>query len=138
VEPAGASKPTAADPATERELALSLKGWAQAWMTRDVERYLGFYSPTFQPSQGRSLARWEADRRRIIGSAKVVKLDLSGIKVTMKDADNATTIFVQAYQSPVFRDVVTKGLEWRKVDGKWRIEREVPNEALKAISTVGE
>ncbi|MBI5784832.1 MAG: TolC family outer membrane protein [Rhodocyclales bacterium] len=138
VEPAGASKPTAADPATERELALSLKGWAQAWMTRDIERYLGFYSPTFQPSQGRSLARWEADRRRIIGSAKVVKLDLSGIKVTMKDPDNATTIFVQAYQSPVFRDVVTKGLEWRKVDGKWRIEREVPNEALKAISTVGE
>lgn len=130
--------PTAADPATERELALSLKGWAQAWMTRDIERYLGFYSPTFQPAQGRSLAKWQADRRRIIGSAKVVKLDLSGIKVTMKDPDNAITTFVQAYQSPVFRDVVTKGLEWRKIDGKWRIEREVPNEALKAISTSGE
>jgi outer membrane protein, adhesin transport system len=134
----GAAYPTAADPATERELALSLKGWAQAWMTRDIEKYLGFYSPTFQPSQNRSLARWEADRRRIIGSAKVVKLDISGIKVTMKDPDNAITTFVQAYQSPVFRDVVTKGLEWRKVDGKWRIEREVPNEALKAISTAGE
>jgi adhesin transport system outer membrane protein len=127
-----------ASPATERELAGALKGWAQAWMTRDIERYLGFYSPTFEPSQGRSRAKWEADRRRIIGSAKVVKLDLSGIKVTMKDPDNATTTFVQAYQSPVFRDVVTKGLEWRKVDGKWLIEREVPNEALKAISTSGE
>jgi len=138
VEPAGAVKPIAADPATERELALSLKGWAQAWSTRDIERYLGFYSPTFRPAHGRTLAKWEAERRRIIGSAKVVKLDISGIKVTMKDADNAITTFVQAYQSPVFRDVVTKGLEWRKVDGKWRIEREVPNEALKAISTAGE
>jgi tRNA(Glu) U13 pseudouridine synthase TruD len=100
--------------------------------------YLGFYSPTFQPSQGRSLAKWEADRRRIIGSAKVVKLDLSGIKVTMNGPDSVTTTFVQAYQSPVFRDVVTKALEWRKVDGKWLIERELPNEALKAISTAGE
>lgn len=134
----GAANPMAADPATERELALSLKGWAQAWMTRDIERYLGFYSPTFQPSQGRDLAKWEADRRRIIGSAKVVKLDISGIKVTMDGPDIARTTFVQAYQSPVFRDVVTKGMDWRKVEGKWRIEREVPNEALKAISTAGE
>jgi adhesin transport system outer membrane protein len=129
---------TAADAATERDLALSLKGWAQAWMTRDIQRYLGFYSPTFQPSQGRSLMKWEADRRRIIGSARVVKLDLSGIKVTMNGPDSVTTTFVQAYQSPVFRDVVTKALEWRKVDGKWLIERELPNEALKAISTAGE
>lgn len=134
----GAAGSTAASPATERELALLLKGWAQAWMTRDIDRYLGFYSPTFQPSQGRSLAKWEADRRRIIGSAKVVKLDLSGIKVTMNGPDSVTTTFVQAYQSPVFRDVVTKALEWRKVDGKWLIERELPNEALKAISTAGE
>jgi adhesin transport system outer membrane protein len=136
--PQAEAAPALASPATERELASALKGWAQAWMTRDIERYLGFYSPTFVPSQGRSLDKWEADRRRIIGSAKVVKLDLSGIKVTMKDPDNATTTFVQAYQSPVFRDVVTKGLEWRKVDGKWLIEREVPNEALRAISTSGE
>lgn len=129
---------TAADAATERDLALSLKGWAQAWMTRDVPRYLGFYSPTFKPSEGRSLAKWESDRRRIIGSARMVKLDLSGIKVTMNGQDSATTTFVQAYQSPVFRDVVTKALEWRKVDGKWLIERELPNEAMRAISTAGE
>jgi adhesin transport system outer membrane protein len=135
---ANPASPTAADAATERELALLLKGWAQAWMTRDVPRYLGFYSPTFVPSHGRSLDRWEADRRRIIGSARMVKLDLSGIKVTMKDADNATTTFVQAYQSPVFRDVVTKTMEWRKVGGKWLIERELPNEAMRAISTSGE
>lgn len=140
VAAAGAGTATAAgaDAATERDLALSLKGWAQAWMTRDVPRYLGFYSPTFKPSEGRSLAKWEADRRRIIGSARMVKLDLSGIKVTMNGQDNAKTTFVQAYQSPVFRDVVTKALEWRKVDGKWLIERELPNEALKAISTTGE
>jgi outer membrane protein, adhesin transport system len=137
--PSGAAgNGTAASPAVEKELALSLKGWAQAWMTRDVNGYLSYYSPTFQPSQGRSRARWEADRRRIIGAAKMVKLDLSGIKVTMKDPDNATTVFVQAYQSPVFRDVVTKALEWRKVNGKWLIERELPNEALKAISTSGQ
>jgi outer membrane protein, adhesin transport system len=128
----------AASPTDERELVLSLKGWAQAWMTRDIKDYLDFYSPTFQPSHGRSLARWQADRRRIIGSAKMIKLDLSGIKVTMKDADNATTTFVQAYQSPVFRDVVTKALDWRKVDGKWLIEREAPNMALKPVSTTGE
>ncbi len=138
VDATGAARSTAADAGTERELGLSLKGWAQAWMTRDIDRYLGFYAPTFQPAQGRSLARWEADRRRIIGSARIVKLDISGIKVTMQDPDNATTTFVQAYQSPMFRDVVTKGLNWRKVGGKWLIEREVPNETLRAISTTGE
>ncbi|HZV54052.1 MAG TPA: TolC family outer membrane protein [Rhodocyclaceae bacterium] len=125
-------------PGTERELAEALKAWAQAWMTRDVPRYLGFYSPTFVPSQGRSLATWTADRKRIIGSTRMVKLDLSGIKVSMKDPSDATTTFVQAYQSPVFRDVVTKAMDWRKVDGKWLIERESPNQAMRAISTAGE
>lgn len=120
---------------TERDLAESLKGWAQAWMTRDVSRYLGYYSPTFTPTQGRSLTAWKADRERIIGSAKAVKLDLSGIKVTTKGSDAATTTFVQAYQSPVYRDVVTKTLEWRKVNGKWLIQRELPNVAMRPIST---
>lgn len=124
--------------ATERDLAEALKGWAQAWMTRDVPRYLGYYAPTFVPAQGRNQAAWKADRERIIGSAKMVKLDISGIKVTSKDADTATTTFIQAYQSPVFRDVVTKALEWRKVDGKWLIQRELPNQALKRISTSNE
>lgn len=122
---------------TERDLAEALKGWAHAWMTRDVLSYLSYYAPTFVPSQGRSQAAWKADRQRIIGSAEVIKLDLSGIKVTSQDSSTATTTFVQAYQSPIYRDVVTKSLEWRKVGGKWLIQREIPSEAMRPISTSG-
>jgi adhesin transport system outer membrane protein len=135
---AGAVSGAVAGAGTERELAEALKAWAQAWMSRDVPRYLSFYSPTFVPAHARSHAAWEADRKRIVGSATAVKLDLSGIKVDMKDPDNATTTFVQAYQSPLYRDVVTKTLGWRKVDGKWLIQREFADQAMRPISTTSE
>ncbi|HTY02140.1 MAG TPA: TolC family outer membrane protein [Rhodocyclaceae bacterium] len=122
---------------TERELAEALKGWAAAWGRRDIPAYLGYYSPAFVPERGRSRAAWTADRKRIIGSAGAVKVDVSGIKVIMKGPDTATTTFIQAYQSPVFRDVVAKSLDWRRLDGKWLIERESADQAMRAISTTG-
>jgi outer membrane protein, adhesin transport system len=131
----GAAAGAAAQPGTDRLLVEALRAWAQAWSSRDITRYLGFYSPTFVPAQARTREIWTAERKRIIGAAEVVKLDLSDIKVAIKDADRVTTTFAQAYQSPIYRDVVTKTLEWRNVDGKWLIEREVANQALSAIST---
>jgi outer membrane protein, adhesin transport system len=122
----------------ERELAEALKGWASAWGRRDVAGYLGHYSPTFAPAHGRSRNAWTADRKRIIGGAGLVKVDVSGIKVNLKDPASATTTFVQAYQSPTFRDVVTKALEWRRVDGKWLIEREAADQAMRPISATPE
>jgi adhesin transport system outer membrane protein len=131
----GAPVPTSG---SDREFAEALKAWAQAWMTRDIQRYLGFYSPTFTPAHGRSRAAWTADRKRIIGTANVVKLDLSGIKVDRNGPDRVTTRFVQAYQSPIYRDVVTKALAWRNVDGKWLIESETADQAMRPISTTPE
>lgn len=122
----------------ERLLVDALNGWAKAWAARDIERYLTFYAPSFVPTQGRSLPAWEKDRRRIIGSAKEVMLNLSDIRVSLSAPDVAKTTFTQAYQSPVFRDVVVKALEWRKVDGKWLIQRELPNQKIRPISTTEE
>ena len=111
-----------------------LKAWAQAWSNRDIAGYLGFYAPDFVPAQGKR-GTWARERERIIGEAGSIKLDLSDIRLTVKDKDSATTSFGQAYQSPIFRDVVNKTLEWKRVDGKWRIVREYADQAMRPIST---
>ncbi len=117
----GAIAPGTAD----RELFEALKAWARAWSARDLPAYFGFYAPDFQPQRG-SRGQWERERRRIIGEAEKIKLDLSDVKIETKDDGRAVTTFAQAYQSPIYRDVVFKTLEWRKADDRWRIVREVP------------
>lgn len=119
----------------DREVAEALKGWAQAWSSRDIASYLKFYAPAFGPALARTRAAWSSERERIIGEAGSIKLDVSDIRLTMKDRDSATTSFVQAYQSPIYRDVVNKTLEWRRIDGKWLIVREVADQAMRPIST---
>lgn len=109
----------------DMELSEALKGWARAWSSRDLPAYLAFYAPDFQPQRG-SRGFWESERKRIIGEAVQIKLDVSDVKVEMKDGGRAVTTFAQAYQSPIYRDVVIKTLEWRKTDGRWLIVREVP------------
>jgi len=113
----------------ERELAEVLKAWARAWSTRDLPAYMNFYAPDFAPLRG-DRSFWTGERKRIIGEAGSIKLDLSDIKVMIKDGDRATTTFGQSYQSPIYRDVVSKTLEWKRVNGKWLIVREVPQQQV--------
>ena len=125
VRDSAATTAVAATPvaAGEAELRTALKGWASAWSGRNVAAYLDSYAENFKPA-GSDRAAWAEARRRVIGKAGDINLELTDIKVVMADASRATTSFRQAYRASGYQDVVSKTLEWQKAGGRWRIVSE--------------
>lgn len=102
----------------------ALQSWAAAWRSRDVAAYLKSYAPNFVPEEGITWDAWAARRKRIIGKTGEISLDLSDIKVSATDATHASTEFKQKYRSPSYQDVVSKTLDWVRIDNRWLILHE--------------
>jgi adhesin transport system outer membrane protein len=109
----------------EREVADALKAWMLAWSSRNLHGYLDSYAQNFAPAEGGDRAAWAGSRKRIISKAGDIHLDISDIKLAMKDPQHAVTTFRQTYRAASYQDVVLKTLEWQKIDGKWLIIHEV-------------
>jgi hypothetical protein len=110
----------------DSELRNALKTWAAAWSSHNVAAYLDTYAPTFAPTSG-ATAAWATSRKHTIEKAGDINVDLSDIKVTVKDDKRATTVFRQNYRAANYQDAVSKTLEWEKSEGRWRIVRETAN-----------
>jgi len=107
-----------------QEINDALQAWAAAWRARDIPLYLTKYVQNFEPQMGVTLKQWLSERKRIIGQAQQITLELSEIKLNSTDPNRASTTFKQKYRSPIYRDDVSKTLDWVKLDNKWLIQRE--------------
>jgi Flp pilus assembly protein TadD len=114
---------TAAAPGTEAIGSL-VRDWAAAWSAQDVDRYLGFYAPSFAPEGGASRQAWEAQRRSRISKPKEIRVTVTDVKVEPLADGGAQATFRQDYASDVLNNQSTKVLEMTQVDGQWRIRRE--------------
>jgi ketosteroid isomerase-like protein len=101
----------------------AIDSWAAAWSKRDVDGYLAAYAPDFKPEKGKRSA-WEKQRRERVGKAKHIKVTVGTPQITSNGADQASARFTQVYESDSHTDTSEKKLEFRLVDGKWRITRE--------------
>ncbi len=120
-----AAAPVSAPPAPQDTLKTEVERWRQAWAARDVEAYLAFYSPGFQPANGQSRDEWAAGRRRIIGSRKSIVLSLSDLQLQADAPDRWRTQFLQDYASDgLVEKQLPKTLEWALEEGQWRIVAE--------------
>jgi tetratricopeptide (TPR) repeat protein len=99
-------------------------GWAAAWSSKDVEKYLAYYAPDFAPEGGTSRQAWEAQRRARIAKPREIKVAVSDLKVEPVGADRVHVSFTQDYQSDVLSNRSTKVLELSQAGGQWRIRRE--------------
>lgn len=114
------------DPAhVSRNLIERTRLWAQAWMERDVNAYIGFYSPTFKPEQG-SYESWEANRRDRLRGASKIEIDIADIQVvpSFDDPSLYELSFTQSYRSNNYQEKSRKTLVWKQISGKWQIIRE--------------
>ena len=125
-----APAPPQSETTPERAVAEALKAWTTAWSDRNAQAYLDAYAPAFAPADGRTREAWAAKRKRALERAKEISLDIRDIKLAVRDARHASTVFRQAYRSEQFKDVVLKTLEWERVDGRWLIVGETA-EAVK-------
>jgi hypothetical protein len=89
-------------------------------MSHDVDRYLSFYGPDFQPLKG-SKANWIAERHRLVGKPGTITVTLSNIRTQALTDTRVETSFDQAYVSSNFKDTMHKTLVWDRVGSEWKI-----------------
>ncbi|HSH08690.1 MAG TPA: FimV/HubP family polar landmark protein, partial [Burkholderiales bacterium] len=104
--------------------------WAKAWSARDVEGYLGFYSPAFKPADGQSRSAWAKLRRVRVAGPRFIEVTISNIEVLQRDDRRAAATFEQQYRSDRFQDRVTKTLEFAREGARWLIVEERSGSAV--------
>lgn len=100
-----------------------LRDWAAAWMSKDVDRYMTFYSKDFK-SNTMSTQRWMSERRRLVGKKGPIDVTISNIRTKQTGPDTVETAFDQSYTSNDFKDQVTKTLTWKQEGTQWNIIHE--------------
>jgi tetratricopeptide (TPR) repeat protein len=118
-----AAPPARAAAGGQDEVVKTVRGWAQAWSSKNVNGYLGYYAKDFKPPKGEARASWEAGRRQRIMAPKQIEVSVDAPRVRM-NGDRASVTFRQHYRSDSLKTSSTKTLELVKVDGKWLIREE--------------
>lgn len=119
--------PKPADPAINEEQAISdaVSNWAQAWSSKDLDKYFASYSDSFVPAKGQSRKDWDKTRRERISRPSSINVDIANPTITMDGAENAKVSFKQTYKAdgkPIRTD---KTLLLKKTNGSWLIEQEI-------------
>lgn len=110
----------------QTEVASRVTAWANAWKNKDLQSYMSYYSPHFQPKKIASREAWIQQRKLRLSEAQGdIKLKLDGIRLNGHD-ELAVASFTQHYHSPKYSDVMQKKLrlELALEDGQWMIVRE--------------
>ena len=102
-----------------------LDSWEEAWESRDIDRYLGFYSPNYIPERNRTLPEWKAFRTKRLSRPENIQLTLGVSDIKILDNGNCRVSFLQTYHSDFYNDEVLKVLELEKSGDFWLIVREV-------------
>jgi hypothetical protein len=109
-------------PLTEADVRVLLERWRRAWESRQLDRYLAFYSSDFR-ANGKGLAAWRAHKAGVFRSASSISVQVRDLTIDAT-AGAVTVSFVQVYQSDNHRDVGRKTLRLRDEGGVYRIVRE--------------
>lgn len=117
--------PAAPEPSADRAAVLdALQGWAAAWSSQDVNRYLASYSADFDPGGGLSLNTWKQQRRARLAAPTSISVQVINPQVRDLGGDTVQVRFVQVYQSNSYADQVNKVMDLRMENGAWRIVAE--------------
>ncbi len=124
---ASVEKPEPGKPVEQGEsrvILRTLTAWAEAWSSKDVPAYLGFYSNEFRAPGGVSRSAWEKTRRERIIKPKSIEVSIANPKVSFTDSTHARVSFRQSYHSDAIKTNTAKTLEMVKAGEKWQILQE--------------
>ena len=118
---------TVADTAKNADEALiaTVNNWAQAWASKDLEKYFASYGANFKPAKGESRKSWEEQRRDRITRPTKISIELSKLNITSIDSNNAKVYFKQLYRADNKPIRTAKTLLMKKAGDNWFIEQEV-------------
>ena len=121
--PASAPAAATATPGSTAEVESAVRGWAAAWASQDMDRYLGAYGPEFNPGGGQSRKSWEEERRaRIVGKSSI-SVNLENLAINV-NGQTATAKFRQIYRADNLNISSRKTLELHRSGNQWQIRKE--------------
>lgn len=106
----------------EREVRGFIESWRQAWESREVDGYMGFYSPNFQ-SSWHDHRQWKEKKRKLVQRYKSIRVRLGSVSVYRQDG-LITAIFSQDYTSDSFRSTGLKVVYLTRSEKKLQIYAE--------------
>lgn len=107
----------------QREVEASVRSWAVAWSSKDMNGYLGAYATSFAPPGGQARKAWESDRRARIEPRSRIGVEVNNLEVSV-EGDKATARFRQDYTSDTLNVTSRKTLDLVKSGNRWLIVRE--------------
>ncbi|NYE63340.1 ketosteroid isomerase-like protein [Duganella sp. 1224] len=123
LKPAPAPKPDT----SERDAVLAqVHAWAKAWAAQNVDSYLAYYGPQFEPPKGLSRKAWAEERRARIEGKGRIQVEVASPEVTV-NGSTARVTFRQTYESDRLTARSRKTLVMVKNGGKWQIKQEISN-----------
>jgi hypothetical protein len=96
--------------------------WLDSWQSGDMETYRRCYAPDFR-SKGMNLDAWVSYKTKVYRKSKNIHIRIDQLRISVEE-NTATAVFTQYYRSPIFKDTGKKKLEFRKINGEWKIYRE--------------
>ena len=119
-----ASKTAVAATLSEEQVAISkrLNAWAEAWRTKNIAQYLGYYSNQFRP-EGITNKAWVAQRQQRLAKPGPINLTIDNVSVRV-DGPVASARFIQTYSANGYSDRVSKLMVFEQQNAEWRIVKE--------------
>jgi murein L,D-transpeptidase YafK len=107
--------------AERRSLAAAVEQWRADWESRDTEKYLAHYSPTFD-----DLAGWSAHKRKVNAGKRWIKVGLAEVSMFRypRQGDSVMVTFQQDYKSDTLSNAMRKRQYWKKEGARWKIIHE--------------
>ncbi len=121
--PVAATPPAANLSGDNTAVEASVRGWAQAWASKDVGRYLGAYGKDFDPTGSQSRASWEEERKQRIVGKRSISVGVSDLQINVSGG-KATARFRQDYKADALSVNSRKTLELVRSGDRWVIVRE--------------
>ena len=97
--------------------------WAKSWQSGDMKNYRNCYAPNFQ-SRGMNLNQWIDHKINVRKNSRNIRIRIENIRVSA-GASNATAALTQHYSSSILQSKGQKKLELIKINGEWKINREI-------------
>jgi len=100
-----------------------IKKWAESWKSGDMKTYRSCYAANFQ-SKGMNLNDWVSHKADVRKNSKIINIGVDNLSISA-DGNNAKAVFIQHYNSSTLKSSGKKKLELIKINGEWKIFREI-------------
>lgn len=102
----------------------TIRAWALAWSSKNIDAYATFYAEDFVPDNGMSREQWLARRSTRLERSPTFRIRIEAPRIQRLSGRRAQVDFVQHYDSPRYSDRVDKRLILEREGTRWRIARE--------------